>query len=144
MSQHPDPDERSGTIEHTIELVEETATVSKHATTTGRVSVQTVTEAFEEMVEAELSGAAVIVDHIAIDTIVDTIPETRTKDGVTIVPVFEEVLVVERRIRLIEELHIRHEATSETVRLPVTVRRQKVVVERQSVPSPQTTTSNEE
>lgn len=144
MKQLPDPGKSSVTSDQTIELIEETATVSKRTTTTGRVSIQSVTEAFEEMVEAELSGAQVIVDHVAIDRIVDAIPQTRTVDGVTIVPVFEEVLVVERRIRLIEELHIRHEATNETVRLPVTVRRQRAVVERQSAPSPQTTTSNEE
>jgi len=114
----------------TIERVEETASVDKRTVRTGRVSVRTVTEAFEEDVSADLSATKVRVERVAVGRMVDEIPQTRVEDGVTIVPVFEEVLVVERRIRLVEELHIRPETTSESVRLPVTVRRQRAVVER--------------
>jgi stress response protein YsnF len=39
--------------------------------------------------------------------IVETAPEIRTEGDVTILPVVEEVLVVEKRLVLKEELHIR-------------------------------------
>ncbi|WP_062120897.1 DUF2382 domain-containing protein [Aureimonas sp. AU40] len=128
----------------TIELLEEFAVVSKRVVTTGSLSVRTVTESFDEEVAADLSGTKAVVERVAIDRIVETIPQTRVEGNVTIVPVFEEVLVVERRIRLVEELHIRHETTSESVRLPVSVRRQRAVIERLPVGSPAITQPNEE
>ncbi|ALN71837.1 DUF2382 domain-containing protein [Aureimonas sp. AU20] len=128
----------------TIELLEEFAVVSKRVVTTGSLSVRTVTETFDEEVAAHLSGTKAVVERVAIDRIVETIPQTRVEGDVTIVPVFEEVLVVERRIRLVEELHIRHETTSESVRLPVSVRRQRAVIERLPVGSPAITQPNEE
>lgn len=128
----------------TIELLEEFAVVSKRVVTTGSLSVRTVTESFDEEVAADLSGTKAVVERVAIDRIVETIPQTRVEGDVTIVPVFEEVLVVERRIRLVEELHIRHETTNESVRLPVSVRRQRAVIERLPVGSPAITQPNEE
>jgi stress response protein YsnF len=44
--------------------------------------------------------------------------------------VLEEILVVEKRLVLKEELHIRRRATTETAEVPVTLRKQRVVVER--------------
>jgi stress response protein YsnF len=65
-----------------------------------------------------------------VDRIFDEAPETRTEGGVTIVPVLEEVLFVEKRLVLKEELHIRRQATTETVEVPVTLRRQRAIVDR--------------
>ena len=47
-------------------------------------------------------------------------------------PVLEEVLVVEKRLLLKEELRITRHATTEVAELPVTVRKQRAVVERLS------------
>jgi stress response protein YsnF len=51
---------------------------------------------------------------------------------VTIIPVLEEVLVVEKRLILKEEVHIRQTTSGEAVEVPVTLRRQHAVVERVS------------
>jgi stress response protein YsnF len=65
-----------------------------------------------------------------VDRVVSEAPGVRTEGGVTIVPVLEEVLFVEKRLVLKEELHIRRTATTETVELPVTLRKQRAVIER--------------
>ena len=54
----------------------------------------------------------------------------RTEDGVTIVPILEEVLFVEKRLVLKEELHIRRRVSTETVQVPVVLRKERAVVER--------------
>ena len=54
-------------------------------------------------------------------------------DGVTIIPVLEEILVVEKRLVLKEEVHIRRSTAGEEVEVPVTLRRQRAVVERVSL-----------
>jgi stress response protein YsnF len=58
-------------------------------------------------------------------------PSTRTEDGVTIIPVLEEVLVVEKRLVLKREIRIRKRSTSENVEIPVSLRKQRAKVERE-------------
>jgi stress response protein YsnF len=50
--------------------------------------------------------------------------------------VLEEVLVVEKRLVLKEELHIRRRVETETVEVPVTLRKQRAVVEREPQGTP--------
>ena len=114
----------------TIDLLEEQIEVSKRATVSGRVRVSSVTDLVEEQVRETLAGQTIEVVHVPIDRFVDTIPEVRTDGDVTIMPVVEEVLVVEKRLRLKEELHIRIVRTEDAVSIPVTLRKQRAVVER--------------
>ena len=47
-----------------------------------------------------------------------------------IIPILEEVLVVEKRLVLKEELHIRRSVTREDIEVPITLRKQRAMVER--------------
>ena len=116
--------------EEVIPLVEETAIVGKREVITGRVRVHTVTDAIEELARADVQRETVDVTRVPIDRIVETAPEIRTEGDVTIVPVLEEVLVVEKRLVVKEELHIRRRVESEAVEVPVSLRKQRAIVER--------------
>ena len=116
--------------EEVIPLVEETAIVGKRQLVTWRVRVQTVTDTVEELAHADVQRESVEVTRVPVDRIVETAPEIRTEGELTIVPVLEEVLVVEKRLVLKEELHIRRRTEAETVEVPVTLRKQRAVVER--------------
>ena len=59
-------------------------------------------------------------------------PQPRAEGNVMIIPIFEEVIVVEKRLVLKEELHITQHVTTETVEVPVDLRKQRAVVERLS------------
>jgi stress response protein YsnF len=131
----PDQEEarRSGVhtvAEVVIPLVEETTSISKREVVTGRVRVQTVTDTVEELAHADVQRETVEVTREPIDRMVETAPEIRTEDDVTIVPVLEEVLVVEKRLVLKEKLHIRRRVATEAVEVPVSLRKQRAVVER--------------
>lgn len=118
-----------------IQVVEETARIKKRMVETGRVRVQTRTEATEEMLRETLRSDAVGVTRVPIDRVIaegEVAPIPRTENGVTIIPVLEEVLVVEKRLVLKEEVHIRQTSSGEAVEVPVTLRRQHAVVERVS------------
>jgi len=67
---------------------------------------------------------------VAIGREVSEAPAVRTDGDVTIVPVMEEVLVVEKRLMLVEEIHIRRVATTEDVSIPVELRKQRASIER--------------
>lgn len=113
-----------------IELVEESVSVSAEHVTTGRVRVSTETEFFEETAHASLGGERVEVSRIPIDQEVKTAPQVRVEGDVTIIPVLEEIVVVEKRLMLVEEIRIRRVATTEDVSVPVTLRKQRARVER--------------
>ena len=113
-----------------VSVAEETVSVSKHQVETGRVRVRTRVNTVEEMASANLRSDRFEVTRVAVGTIVDVAPQVRTEGDVTIVPVLEEVLVVETKLVLKEEIHIRHIVETEIVEMPVVLRRQHAVVER--------------
>lgn len=111
-------------------VIEETLTTAKQRVVTGRVRVNVQTSNVEEIARAELSGETVEVTRVPIGRLVDEAPLSRVEGDVTIIPILEEVLVVEKRLNLKEEVHIRRRTTVETVEAPVQLRRQRAVVER--------------
>jgi stress response protein YsnF len=113
-----------------VPVVEETASVSKRQVPTGKVRVHTHVDTVQELARASLRSDKVDVTRVPIDKIVDAVPAVRTEGDVTIVPVLEEVLVVETKLVLKEEIHIRHGVETENVEVPVVLRRERAVVER--------------
>ncbi len=113
-----------------LPLVEETLRVDVHERVSGHVRVRTATDVVEELARADLRHEAVDITRVPVDRPVDVPPEIRTEGDVVIVPVVEEILVVEKRLVLREELHIRRTVTAEHVEVPVKLRRQQAVVER--------------
>ena len=116
--------------EEFLELVSETATVEKRDRVVGRVRISTVTDTVEEFATADLDRASVEVTRVPVNRDITAIPEIRTEGDITIIPVVEEVIVVEKRLVLTEELHIRRTTTTESVNLPVSLRKQRAVIER--------------
>jgi uncharacterized protein (TIGR02271 family) len=116
-----------------LPIVTETATLSKRDVVTGRVRVHTQTTTHEELVSAALERSDVQVSRVPVDREIDAAPPVRTQGDVTIIPVVEEILVVEKRLVLREEIHIRQTTTTETVEVPVSLRRQDAVIDQQDV-----------
>lgn len=116
-----------------LQIVTETATLEKRDVLTGRVRVSTRTEAVDELVSCVLERRDVSVTRVAVDRQVDAVPAVRTEGDVTIIPVVEEILVVEKRLVLREEIHLRQTTTSQSVEVPVSLRKQHAVIERDDV-----------
>jgi uncharacterized protein (TIGR02271 family) len=114
----------------TIPLLKEELGVDKRSVVTGKVRVRSVVDTIEELVHAAITDERVEVTRVPMDREVEAAPSVRTEDDVTIVPIMEEVLVVEKRLVLKEELHIRRSVTLENVEVPVTLRKQRAVIER--------------
>ncbi|MCJ2054073.1 YsnF/AvaK domain-containing protein [Methylobacterium sp. J-070] len=140
--------------EAVLPLIEETARIEKQVVETGRVRVSTRTETVDQVLRESLRSETVEVTRVPVDRTLsegEVPPAVRVEDGVTIIPVLEEILVVEKRLVLKEELHIRRSSADEDVEVPVTLRKQRAVVERVSLdghaseqinsPSAQETTS---
>lgn len=120
----------------TIALASETASVTAVPRVTGTVRVDVRTETVEELVRLNLSRTDVAVTRHEVDRMLDPaedLPGIRSEDGVTIVPILEERVVVEVRPYLKAELHITTTTRTEDVAMPVTLRRQTAEVTRKSV-----------
>lgn len=104
--------------------------VGRRVVETGRVrvAVRPVTEtvALDEMLE----GVEAEVERVAIGRPVDAAPPVREEGDTLVVPVVEEVLVVERRLVLTEEVRIRRRPVTRRHRAHVEVRHEEATVER--------------
>src|SRR3712207_4651393 len=87
-----------------LPLAAEEARVEKREVSTGKVRIRTSVETVEEKVGAELQGESVEVTRVPVDRVVTEAPAIRTEGDVTVIPVLEEVLFVEKRRVLKEEL----------------------------------------
>ena len=121
-----------------VPIVEETARVDKRSVETGRVRVMTRTDTVEEVVAAKLASQDYEVTRVAIgrELVSEPVPVLRQEGELTIIPVLEEVLVVEKRLVLKEELHIRRRVTTDDVEVPITLRRQRAVIDRVAADDP--------
>jgi len=113
-----------------LSVAAEEIEVHKVPVTTGIVRVSKVVHERQEVVDEPLLREEVTVERKPVGYEVEVAPPIRYEGATMIIPVVEEVLVVEKRLMLKEELHItRHKGT---VHQPqeATVRSEEVIVER--------------
>ena len=115
-----------------IPLLEERLVVGRREVETGRVRVHLTTTTEDAAVREVLREERVEVERVPIGREVATAPAVREEEdgAVLVVPVLEEVLVVERRLVLTEELRIRRVSASRIEERTVPLRRQTATVER--------------
>jgi uncharacterized protein (TIGR02271 family) len=113
----------------TMELREERLVARKELEEAGRVRVQKVVEEVPRRLEVDAYYEEVNVEHVPIGRIVQEQEGPREEDGVYIVPVYEEQLVVVKRLLLKEEIRIRRHGATETRLFEETVRRERLVVD---------------
>ncbi len=134
--------EPSGQI---IPLLEEQLRIAKRCRDTGRVRVSVTTGEDARLVQEVLRMRSVEVERVPIGRQVAEPPSVREEGDTLVIPVLEEVLVVEKRLVLREEIHLRRRTTSESVTEDLTLRRQTAEVERlPPAPGHRTATTTEE
>jgi len=118
----------------TFPVMEEELQVGKRTVETGITRVSKKVRSIEQLIEEPLIKENVEVEHVAINRYIDAPVETRTEGDVIIIPVLEEVLVVEKKLRLKEEIHIRRRRETLRHSQKEVVRKEDVVVEHTDLP----------
>ncbi|MCA1857622.1 YsnF/AvaK domain-containing protein [Massilia oculi] len=127
------PSENASQAGLQIPVIEEQLAVGTRVVETGRgvrihktVSEQAVT------IDERLMREEVDVRHVPVDRIValEEAPASRYDGDTLVVPILEEVLVVERRLRIKEELHITRVRHEEHYHDTVPLKAERVEVER--------------
>lgn len=112
-----------------VELQEERLVARKTLEETGRVLIRKEVDEVPRRLEVDAYYEDVQIEHVPIGRVVKEQESPREEDGVYIVPVYEEQLVVVKRLVLREELHIRRHGATETRLFEDTVRRERLVIE---------------
>jgi uncharacterized protein (TIGR02271 family) len=114
-----------------IPVIHEEAEVGIRTVETGAgVRVQKRSREEEQVVDVPLIHEQVAVERVPIDRDVDAPVAVRHVGDTIIVPVMQEVLVVRKQLRLVEELHIRKTRTERRDPRTIVLRKEDATVER--------------
>ena len=115
--------------ERTLELREEQLVAHKALRELGEVEVRTEVDEVPGHLEVDAYREEVQIDHEPVGTVVSERDDPWEEDGVLVVPVYEEQLVVTKRLVLRERLRIRRVGTTERQLFQDTLRRERLVIE---------------
>ena len=121
-----------------IPLVEERAVVRKRKKVTGAVRLRTVVHEDEEVIDESLDAEEVEVERVPLDRWVDAPVPVRQEGDTTVITLLREELVVERRLRAIEEVRVTRMRVTRRASERVTLRREEAVIERLDGAAPPT------
>ncbi|HEY0099899.1 MAG TPA: YsnF/AvaK domain-containing protein [Pyrinomonadaceae bacterium] len=111
-------------------VVAETLDVQKRKVETGGVRIKKLVHEREEVVDEPLMREEVQVKRVPINRVVDAPVPVRHVGNTMIISLLEEVLVVEKRLMLKEELHITKGEVETYKPQRITLRSEEAVVER--------------
>ncbi len=113
-----------------IPVAEEQLRVHKRKVDGATVRVTKEVHEEERVVDEPLFSEEVDVQRVRVDRVVDAPEPIRSEGDTTIIPLYEEVLVVEKRLVLTEELHVTKQRVERREPQRVTLRRESAAVER--------------
>jgi uncharacterized protein (TIGR02271 family) len=121
-----------------VPVIREELKVDKRTEETGVTRIRKTVQERQETVDVPLRVDEVEVERVPVGRYVDAPVEVRQEGDTTIIPVLEEVLVVEKRLLLKEELHVRKRSREVRDRREVTLRGEKAVVEHEDLQGAET------
>jgi uncharacterized protein (TIGR02271 family) len=113
-----------------IPVVEEVATVQKRAVEAGTVEIRKTVHERTEVIDVPLHSEEVEIERVNVNRIVDEPVQVRHEGDTMIIPLLEEVLVVEKKLVLREEVHVKRVRKEVHESREVTLREERVEVAR--------------
>jgi uncharacterized protein (TIGR02271 family) len=121
-------------------VVAEVVEVERRSVPRERVTLRTTVSTHEEVVDVSRTREDLQVERVAIGRVVETASAPRQEGDTLIVPVYEEVIVVEKRLLLREEVHVKRVRSEEHAPQTVSLRKEEVTVERTDLRAPPAST----
>lgn len=114
-----------------VPVIEERAEIDRRVVDTAEVHVRKRVHEHTEEVSPVVRREELAIERVPVNRYVESPPGNRVEGDVLVVPLLEEVVVVEKRLLLREELHIRKKLVAEaSTPQQVVLRREEVEVER--------------
>ena len=116
----------------TIPVVEEQLRVDKKVVESGKVHLSKKVVENETSVTLPLTEETYDIERVPVNKVVDEPPQAMRYEGnTTIIPVVREVLVVQKRYEIVEEIRLTKNVTQEQHTEQVTLRKEQVDIDRQ-------------
>ena len=113
-----------------VPVIEEELKVGKRVVESGRVQITKHIEEREQVVDQPLLRDEVEIQRVPINRAVDRVVQPRQVGNTLIIPVLEEVLVVQKQLFLKEELHVRRKQTQTRSPQRVKLRAERAEIKR--------------
>ena len=113
-----------------IPVVEDILDIRRHRVETGKVRITKVVHEREEEVMTPRVREEITIERVTLNRLGDAPVAMRQEGDTLIIPVVEEVVVMEKRLMVREELRITTRRIEEQAAQRVMLRREEVVVER--------------
>ena len=113
-----------------LPVIEEQVTIDKKEIDTGTVRVTRHVFEHTEPVHVVVSHDECKVDRVPAGYFVDKAPEVRWEGDTMIIPILKEVAVVEKKLLLVEELHVKKTIVQESHTENITLRKEGIEVSR--------------
>jgi len=120
-------DDRGETV---VPVVEENAEFGTRRVETGRVRVTKSVAERQEVADVPLARETVEVERVAVNRVVPATEGPRQEGDTLVIPLYEELLVIEKRIVLKEEIRVTTRRSVAHEPQTVTLKREEAVVER--------------
>jgi uncharacterized protein (TIGR02271 family) len=116
-------------MEETLDLREEQLVAHTELLEIGEITVRTEFDDVPGRLEVDACREEIVIEHEPVGQVVSERDQPSEKNGVLVMAVYEEQLVVVKRLVLKERLHIRRVATTERQLFEETLRRERLVIE---------------
>jgi uncharacterized protein (TIGR02271 family) len=124
-----------GDKEYRLPLVEERLSVSTRAIDLGEIDVHKTVESVEETWYEPVTHEEVQVERVPVRRNVAAPEQPREEGEWLVIPVMEEVIVVQKQLVVVEEIRIRKQLVTEQQEIRETVRRERASVEDRRIPA---------
>lgn len=112
-----------------IPVAREEASVARKVVEKGAVRVRKVVREKVELIDEPLLHDEIDVEHVVVNRFVDATEPPRKEGDVLIIPVYEEILTVQRQWVLKEEVRLRRREVQSRHREEVVLREEEALVE---------------
>lgn len=126
----PTADIHIETGDRVIPVIEEQIQVGKQVVETGKLRITKTIHEEAQQVDLPLLQEEFSVERVPINEYVDTPPATRVEGDTTIYPVLKEVLVIEKKLVLVEEVRITKRQQIAHDPQHIILRKEEVTVDR--------------
>jgi uncharacterized protein (TIGR02271 family) len=114
-----------------IPVVEEKPVIGKKIIDKAKVIVSKTVNEESQVLNLPSINEQVQIERIPVNKVIDKIPDAIRYEGNTmIIPILQEITVVEKRILLAEEIRITKTAVSSTETKEITLRKEEIKIER--------------
>jgi len=119
-----------------VPVIAESVEVEKRQVESGRVRIEKTVQTTDQVVNESLMHEDVEIERVPINQVLAGPVGNRQEGDTLVVPVLKEVLVIEKRLMLVEEVRITRRRTEQPFSQTVPIRTESVAVDREELADP--------